>query len=40
MGGALIALQAVMSYRRAKAMEDTVENTESGDAAGTSEERD
>ena len=30
MGGLLIALQALMSYRRAKAMEDAVEKTEQG----------
>ena len=30
MGGILIALQALMSYRRAKAMEDAVEKTEQG----------
>ena len=30
MGGVLIALQALMSYKRAKAMEDTVSNTERG----------
>ena len=30
MGGVLVGLQAFMSYRRAKAMEDTVENTEKG----------
>ena len=30
MGGMLIALQALMSYRRAKAMEGTVQNTENG----------
>ena len=30
MGGLLIALQALMSYRRAKAMEDSVEKTEQG----------
>ena len=29
-GGVLIALQALMSYKRAKAMEDTVSNTEQG----------
>ena len=30
MGGVLVALQALMSYRRAKALEDTVRNTEQG----------
>ncbi|MDE0157279.1 MAG: pentapeptide repeat-containing protein, partial [Gammaproteobacteria bacterium] len=30
MGGLLVGLQAFISYRRAKAMEDTVENTEKG----------
>ena len=30
MGGLLIAIQAVMSYKRAKALEDTVKNTEQG----------
>ena len=30
MGGVLIALQALMSYRRAKALEDTVRNAEQG----------
>ena len=30
MGGVLLALQAMMSYRRAKALEDTVRNTEQG----------
>ena len=30
MGGVLVALQALMSYRRAKAMEGTVQNTENG----------
>ena len=30
MGGILVALQAMMSYRRAKAMEDAVEKTEQG----------
>ncbi len=30
MGGVLLALQALMSYRRAKALEDTVRNTEQG----------
>ncbi len=30
MGGVLVALQALMSYRRAKAMEDAVLNTEQG----------
>lgn len=30
MGGILVALQALMSYRRAKAMEDAVEKTEQG----------
>ena len=30
MGGILVALQAMMSYRRAKALEDTVRNTEQG----------
>ena len=30
MGGVLIGLQAFISYRRAKAIEDTVENTEKG----------
>ena len=30
MGGLLVALQALMSYRRAKAMEDAVEKTEQG----------
>ncbi len=30
MGGTLVALQALMSYRRAKALEDTVRNTEQG----------
>ena len=30
MGGLLIAIQALMSYKRAKALEDTVKNTEQG----------
>ena len=30
MGGVLLALQALMSYKRAKALEDTVKNTEQG----------
>ena len=30
MGGVLVAFQALMSYRRAKALEDTVRNTEQG----------
>ena len=30
MGGLLVALQALMSYKRAKALEDTVKNTEKG----------
>ena len=30
MGGVLVSLQALMSYRRAKAMEGTVQNTENG----------
>ena len=30
LGGVLLALQALMSYRRAKALEDTVRNTEQG----------
>ena len=30
MGGVLVALQALMSYKRAKAMEGTVQNTENG----------
>ena len=30
LGGVLLALQALMSYRRAKALEDTVRNAEQG----------